>query len=274
MADSSKKPRGVPLVRAEGARLESGDEFLTPELMARDPRLLRKFKTDRTRRAETVLELGNCLYFYVGHASPRFGDIVFVYDPAMPATWKEGTATRFDTGGVIGYIRAHGLPDIDAEKRDHPEKLSADEKEAFREYVHRASHQLPLGEWQVAFQTFLDKHYKSPREYVREREPGCQCRPAIDDSTGRHHDKRNQRPAWTWEIQVLRDHDIFDGLWLLRMSSEKEQKLKDALEDRTDEHDRWLQVLEDGSLFVSARPDSEAIDVCSQVEQVISSWIE
>jgi hypothetical protein len=135
MAEGFDKPRKVPLVRAEGSLYDTG-KHATPQRLATDPRFLRSFKSTRTAVAEEVLGLDDCLYFYVGYACPRFGDMVFVYDPAMSASWP-GSATPFDTGGIIGYIHANGLPgkDLEGEKCRHAVSLSDGEKAIFREYV-------------------------------------------------------------------------------------------------------------------------------------------
>lgn len=265
MVQDVKMRKGVPLVRIEGKAYDTG-EMVTPERLAAEPRLLRKFKTKRTIRAEDVLELGDCLYFYVGYACPGFGDMVFVFDPAVSARWS-GTATPFDTGGVIGYIRALGLPGkaLDEQKRRDATPLTPEETRLCREYVH--AHRIPeMGRWQRAFAEFLAAYYKQPGEYVRGTKPD------YDDKTGRHHHDENIRPAWTWEIQAHCDHDLFDGLWLLRLSFEKEQKLWAALEEDDDETNPWWRVLEDADVFSTSKA-TEKEEVSTEAQKVIESWV-
>lgn len=96
-------------------------------------------------------------------------------------------------------------------------------------------------------------------------------RPKSDDPTGRHLHPRNDREAWTWEIQAHKDHGVLDGLWLLRMASEKEQILRQALEDLPQD-DPWWQALGDGSIFASCS-ESESKGVCREVERMILSWL-
>lgn len=264
MAQGFDKARKVPLVRAEGFPYNTG-EHATSQRLAADPRFLRSFKSTRTAVAEEVLGLGDCLYFYVGYACPRFGDMVFVYDPAVSASWP-GSATPFDSGGIIGYIHANGLPgkDLEGEKCRYAAPLSDSEKTIFREYV-QAHRIVDLRTWQPRFDAFLATHYDRAADYVRAE------RPKGDDPTGRHLHPRNDREAWTWEIQAHRDHGILNGLWLLRMSSEKEQMLRQALEDLP-ENDPWWQALGNASIFAPCS-ESEGMGVCREAERVILSWL-
>lgn len=263
MVEGAEKRRSVPLVRTEGSLGE-----VTPERLVADPRFLREFKTERTRRAEEALGIEGCLYFYVGHACPDFGDMVFVYDPTMSARWK-GTATPFDTGGIIGYIHADGLPGraLDDAKRREATGLSDEEKKAFRHYI-EAHRILALREWQPRFEAFIATYFASAADYVRGN------RPDEDDETGRHHHRSNDRRAWTWEIQAHRDHPIFEGLWLVRMSAEKHQRLSAALEDVEDENNPWWRVLQDRRIFPPPPPASETkTEVCGAAEEEIASWV-
>lgn len=264
MADSIDKPRKVPLVRAEGGPYDG--TYVTPQQLAADPRLLPGFKTQRTRAAEAALGLGDSLYFYVGFACPDFGDMVFVYDPAVSFAW-EGTATPFDTGGIIGYIHANGLPGeaLAAEKRRAATPLTDEEGAMCLGYVQRHVC-ATLRDWQARFDAFVAAYYDGgAASYVRGE------RPKPHEETGRHRHEKNERRAWTWEIQSHREHNVFDGLWLLRMSFEKEQLLTAALEDRGRD-DPWRRVLKDGDIFARCEAH-DAKAVCADVEKVISSWV-
>lgn len=260
------RQRSVPLVRIEGLAPDDAGEAVTPERLAADPRLLRRFKTKRTRQAELALELGDCLYFYVGYACPDFGDMVFVFDPVPSAGWP-GTATPFDTGGTIGYIHADGLPGTglsDAQRKDAT-PLSDGERAMLQRYVH-ARRTPDLRAWQREFEGFIATYFDCAGDYVRGEMPKS------DEGTGRHREP-NERRAWTWEIQKHLDHDIFDGLWLLRMSFEKEQKLTAALESLSrDVQDPWWAILEDRDKFLSSQ-EWEKRDVWSEADVVIRSWL-
>jgi hypothetical protein len=260
-------PRKVPLVRVEGFPYDMG-MHASPQQLVADPHLLRRFKNRRTTMAEEVLDLGDCLYFYAGYACPDFGDMALVYDPAMSAQWQ-GSATPFDTGGIIGYIRAHGLPALVAEQRRHAAPLTEEEKDSFRRYVR--SHRIDLGTWLEAFERFLDAHYEHVQRSERAAGYVRGERPSGPDPTNRHGGNDDRR-AWTWEIQAHRDHGVLDGLWLLCMTSEKRRQFLAALESRPD--DPWWAIVDDRSIFLSClESESANTDVCRSVERAILSWL-
>lgn len=264
MAEGLDTPRKVPLVRVDGFPYDTG-MHASPQQLVADPRFLRSFKNRRTMVAEEVLGLGDCLYFYVGYACPRFGDMAFVYDPAMSAQWPGG-ATPFDTGGIIGYIHATDLPGktLEEEKRQQPTRLSDEEKEIFRRYVE--SHRIDLHAWQGHFVAFLETEYDRSADYV------SGVRPRGDDPTGRHLHPGNVREAWTWEIQAHRDHSVLEGLWLLRISVGQEQLLRDALEDRPKD-DPWWLALEDTRIFSPSEAEWEKERICKDAERTILTWL-
>lgn len=254
---------GIPLVRTEGGPPGPGAKGVAPHDLVMDPRLLRAHKTARTRQAEAVLALGDCLYFYVGHACSDFGDMVFVYDPAMSSAWP-GSATRFDTGGVIGYIHADGLPSIDDAKRSAPEKLSDEEKRVFHEYVHRHPHRMPLKEWHAAFQDFVKTYYKTPGDYVLGQPPDPM------DATDRHQ-APNGRRAWTWEIQAHQDHDVFTGLWLLCLRPDRYNELRKLVRKNPGlpAMPQWKEALQNRDLV----PAIPSPNVWAEAERRITEWL-
>jgi hypothetical protein len=261
---AARRSRSIPLVRVEG-NPKSGYE-VTPESLVKQPRLFPNFKTPRSCTAEKVLGLNkDSLYFYVGYACPEFGDMVFVYDSAMSATWR-GTATPFDTGGIIGYIHATGLPGrslTDAQRKDAA-PLTEAEKAPLREYVQ--DHLIAnLAEWQDRFEEFITEFFDGPANYVR------RDRPKIDDKTGRHLDVRNEPRAWTWEIQAHREHHLFEGLRLMRMTTEKQRRLKLALHDAPDHP--WWEILDDERIFDQYSDCMTAEETCAQVQAEILSWL-
>lgn len=258
--------RSVPLVRIEGLRPYDTGEAVTPERLAADPRLLRRFKTKRTCQAELALELGDCLYFYVGYACPHFGDMVFVFDPVLSAAWP-GTATPFDTGGIIGHIRAEPLngTTVTEEQRRNPSSMEDDVKTTFMGYVH-AHRILDLGTWRGAFEAFISSHFDSAADYVQGQKP------KVDDPTGRHRHPDNERRAWTWEIQKHQDHDIFDGLWLLCLNPDRHNELRKAVRDLADHalKTRWQALLRDKNVV----PDLVDEHPAYEAERRMAQWLQ
>lgn len=207
----------MPLIRVEG-NLEGNNESRNelPEQI-RDGKLLRASKTTRTRCVEQNLGLGEALYFYVGHACPAFGDCVFVYTPEVSNTWA-GTVTPFDTGGLVGYIHGKGIP----ETKCVPEEVSEPDWQALRAYIKARIHSIDV--WRDEFRKFIDEYFAGrPDNYVAGARP-VQC-----DADQRHPDLRNERRAWTWELQVHSDHELFDGLILCCMSDDKRTDLRKRL---------------------------------------------
>lgn len=95
------------MVRTEGKAFASAASW-TPEAFLNLPVLRRASKSATTRKVEADFALGDCLYFYGGHACPDFGDIVLAYDETM-ADDDGGSATPFDTGGLHnGMVRHDG----------------------------------------------------------------------------------------------------------------------------------------------------------------------
>lgn len=238
----------VPLVRVEGKAFARG-ATLTIDRMLREPVLLRASKSDGTRRAESAFNLGDSLYFYVGHACPDFGQIVLVFDP----TWSEsapGSTTPFDTGGLLaGLVRADGTDDVPARCR----------------YLDQ--HRRPLLGWRTRFAAYLSMHFASAVDYVLGR------RGITDDPSGRLLDPSNERRAWTWELQVHQDHRVTDDLLLLCIPSDVADALRAALlQLPPDEAEPWETLLDSARSRV-APADGEAPVVCSMAEAEIASWL-
>lgn len=180
----------LALIRAEGKAFADG-RTLSPEAFVQLPRLQVASKTDDTRRVEQEFKLGDCLYFFAGHACPDFGEVVLVYEAGM-ADADKGDATPFDTGGLhAGYIRYTSSP-VESE-------------------VYYRNHRCPLEKWQIQAQAYVRDYFDSKEAYVLGQ------RPVRDDPTGRLMHKGNERRAWTWEIRIHRDHPIESsllGIWM------------------------------------------------------------
>lgn len=239
---------GIPIVRTEGKSF--GDALtLTPEVMLQRPLLLRSRKTDLTREAERNLELGDALYFFVGHACPAFGDIVLAYEPDWTSQ-SPGTATPFDTGGLhAGYVNANGA-------------ASGVEGRAYL-----AAHRVPLSEWRAAFDAFLAQFFASPRAYVLGEAPHT------DDPTNRLLHPANERRARTWELQVHDDHPLLRSLLLLCVSSDVAEALRIGLLQLSDADAADWDELLDSARFRAAPAAHDAPILCRMAEQEISSWL-
>jgi hypothetical protein len=237
----------VPLVRTEG-KLFTGATSVTPLRLVREPLLLRESKTDATREVERAFDLGDCLYFYAGHACPDFGDVVFVYEP----DWSEdasGSATPFDTGGAYtGKIAADGL----------------DAGAAGKAYVD--GHKVELSAWRAALDTHIVQYFESPGMYV------LGSSPRTDDPTHRLLRPGNQRRAWTWEVRLHQDHPVHLHLRLLCMTSDFAEQLRIAVLDLPpDEARAWDDVLDHRSLWVHAADRDP--HVATRAERWIVSWL-
>lgn len=237
----------VPLVRTEGKPYTAAATAM-PAGLVRDGLLLRASKTDATREVERAFDLGDCLYFYAGHACPDFGDVVLVYDPE----WSEGVsggATPFDTGGVYwGKIAADGMNSGAAAKA----------------YVD--THKVALPGWCGMLQTYLTEYFETPAGYVL-GEP-----PRVDDPTHRLRGPHNERRAWTWEVRVHQDHPVRLNLRLLCMTSDFADELRMAvLSLPPDEAATWEDVLDHRSLRVDAAGPGPTVSI--QAERTIASWL-
>lgn len=192
--------------------------------------------------------------------------MMLAYDPGMSERWS-GTATPFDTGGLIGHIEATGLPGstLAPEKQRTAAGLSDEETAEVRAYL-QAHLIRDLSQWPERFDAFLKTYYNSPASYVLGERPNL----SADEETNRHRNNTDRR-AWTWEIQAHRDHDLFEGLWLLRMSSELEELLLTALADSGDS--RWSVLLRDASIYEKAPVDDQATHVGLRAQKEIASWV-
>jgi hypothetical protein len=180
-----------------------------------------------TLATEKAAELPRSVYFYVGYASPSFGDVVFVYGPKVTDD-KEWSASAFDTGGVfhkhINY--------------DHVrcEKNPAD-------YIRKRTIHCP-GDWRTPFDAFLRSCFPAgPAGYVRGDRPGPNC----PDDCGRLALNNKNRRAWTWEIRIhskvpLKDKHLV-AVWI---AAEYRAHLEEFLGELDDQTRRaWIKFFQD-----------------------------
>jgi hypothetical protein len=194
-------PRMISLIRSEGKEFTDGPS-LTPQEFLQLPELRRSSKTQRTRAVEDALGLGDCLYFFAGHACPDFGDVVLLYDDEI-ADKDEGGATPFDTGGLHSNLVHHSS--------------KSDAKAYYRD------HAVPLSGWREAIRPYLKSYFESPAAYVTGSPP------IHDDPSHRLRHPQNSRRAWTWEIRLHRDHPVEQGLRRAWMSAEYFEIVREGL---------------------------------------------
>jgi hypothetical protein len=181
----------LALIRAEGKVFPSGTS-LTPEVFLQTSTLQRASKSEATRRVEIDFDLGDCLYFFAGHACSEFGDVVLVYDEAM-ADSDTGSATPFDTGGL------------------HANHIHYDPTSGANRPSYCRSHMRTLGEWRRHAREYIEEHFESTEAYI------LGDKPIKDDKTMRLLNPSNSRRAWTWEVRIHRDHPLEEsllGVWM------------------------------------------------------------
>jgi hypothetical protein len=236
----------LPLVRTEGKDFAEG-LTLNAQSFIELPTLKRASKSDIARKAEAAFELGDCLYFFAGHACPDFGDLVLSYSSDM-ADAEEGSATPFDTGGLSeGHIHADAL----------------DGGEPRAPYVRR--HTTELQTWRSQAAGYLVEHFPSEAAYV------AGAVPSRNDSSGRlQHPKNNDRRAWTWEVRIWRDHPIEHALLKAWVAADYFEGIRQALQNTaSDASGRCADLIAAGRL-VSAAPGDL---VHPWAEQEMASWL-
>ena len=233
----------VPVVRVEGLRPD-GNVSITPEALVVAGRLQRDSKSARTRKAEAALGLGDVLYFYVGWANPDFGDMVFAYHPEM-TQGHTGSATYFDTGAF------------------HRGAIHRTDNSTSHDYLEL--HRMELPGWQPAFDAYVSEYFASASAYMTGQ------RPTTDDPSGRLLHANNGRWAWTWELQLLEDHDLGASLLQAFFAREVHQKFQSLYENAQEQADRQMAaVLVKTSEEVDA---SDGFGACQRAEEVMATWV-
>jgi len=242
------------LPRANGGQGVCFGATVTPDGLVEERPLRRASKTDATRTVEAAYNLGDCLYFYAGHACPDFGDFVFVYEPNCMDR-SGGDATPFDTGGLYwGYIYVE----------DFSSPVSvASAANAKRAYVDDARRRLST--WRRETAMYLAEHFRSVRAYV------TGDRPARDDASGRLFHPANGRRAWTWEVRVHHDHPVLSSLRRAWVSNDLYQALRISVMALADDarRTRWQARLRD-RLVVPAPPGASPHALA---EQEMAAWL-
>jgi hypothetical protein len=139
------------------------------------------FCSNATREAEDNLGLGRSVYFYAGRAVSDFGDVALAFEPAVEAS-HTGSATAFDTGGLLG-------------KPPHCLKctLTDEPLEKKQKFARRSTARLQC--WRKFFRHQLAAYFSTPADY-------WDGRPAHDDPEELYAPARDNLPrAWTAEVR-------------------------------------------------------------------------
>jgi hypothetical protein len=144
--------------------------------------------SDATRLAEDILGLGRSSYFFVGRACLDFGDVALAFTPKCEEG-HTGSATPFDTGGLINGRIQGNLPD--------PGNARCD-------FGSSATIQLSL--WRTAFGHYLAAYFSTPLDYWTARQP------SRVDPEGIYRHPDNTFRAWTFEVRFSEGHSIYNNL--------------------------------------------------------------
>jgi hypothetical protein len=215
------------LVRCEAgddsqkAAFDNGFKY-TVDRLYEEEALRASSKNQVARDAEQRFGLGDCLYFYAGYACPRFGDIVFVFDPCI-ADEKQGNAGDFDSGGLsLGKIKFE-WPPADLEQW-------------------ASEHRWALDVWQERCRSYVSQYWdESWPSFVRGT-------PAVrNDDAGRLLHRENWREAWSVEVRLHADQPIGEGILRIGVTPAARIRVRQrALDDDDDSRaDRWLRRLDD-----------------------------
>jgi len=212
------------------------------------PWLLPSDKGDTARRVESAFDLGDCLYFYVGHACPGYGLVALVYNPEMART-AQGYTTPFDSGWLL---LGTGLEALGGEAER-------------KTYLHEV--RKPLASWQGAFEDYLARYFRSASDYVLGQ------RPADPSPPYRH--PFSTRVGWTWEVQLHQKHDLFEQLRLMTVAYDVGEAIRSkALELYGQLDPKWHELLLSNH-FIQVDPPGErsSRDACERAEQEVASWL-
>ena len=153
----------------------------------------------QTRAAERGLGiLGEPYYFYVLRAEDSYGLVVFVFREAVDAAWPADAmgATPFDSGGWW----------LDKILTEPP--LNAAERQAgFRTL------DVPLRDWQGAFERYILGQYDTLGHYLEGRAPNADTQPSGIGFTIVKGEPNTAR-AWTWEVRI--PHGLVAGRLVLQ----------------------------------------------------------
>ena len=165
---------------------ERGDwrELVTKAIQGEWPAPAASVQTLAAERGLGIL--GQPYYFYVLRAEDSYGLVVFVFREAVDAAWPADAmgATPFDSGGWW-LERIHTAPPLDAVER----------QAAFRAL------EVPLQDWQSAFERYVLEQYDTLAQYLEGHAPKA-ANPPPDLGFTILKGQPNTARAWTWEVRV------------------------------------------------------------------------
>lgn len=132
----------------------------------------------KTAKAESEMEMGRNVYYYVGRAFPGFGQPVAAFDPKKRISGVSSFTTPFDTGGLHDDM----IPLT--EPLDLRGKKKAVETNSYMDL----SYETPMSSW-------IGTAFKTPAEYTLGERPTCSAVSIIDI-------KNCMDRAWTWEGRI------------------------------------------------------------------------
>ena len=184
--------------------------------------------SSETLKAESGLGiLGKPYYFYVLRAEESFACVIFVLDEAEGVVWPEDAkgATPFDSGGWLEIVSTE--PPLDATAR----------QAAFRKL------DVPLRDWQNAFEQHIQAQYDTVGDYLKGRAPKFDHPPA-EAGFAIIKGKPNKPRAWTWEVRV--PHELIAGRLTVKTVYMAESDLDDYVDwlpysPLADSESRWIQ---------------------------------
>ena len=201
--------------------------------------------------------LGQPYYFYVLRVEDSYGLVVFVFREAEDAAWPADAmgATPFDSGGWwLEKIRTE--PPLDTAAR----------QSAFR------SLDVPLHDWQGAFERYILAQYDTLGEYLEGRVPMADALPEAGFTIVRG--QPNTARAWTWEVRIPHgmvarrltlqaaymtevSRDMYlDWLWRGELADAESRSIQEWLEGH-------VIVPQDGELVVQAARSSIASEAAN-----------
>lgn len=212
----------LPLVRTEGKIFENQLQVTVETLLDPTAQLQVECRSARAIAAEQGLNLGDCLYFYVGYACSDFVEMalnrvirtafVLLYDNSIVTHTDTGGHTPFDSGGVWhGYIRFS--PEMTTEQA--------------RTWAAACPSVNTLANWRDNVDEYVSRAFGTEGDYVEATHP----RVSDTEGDGRMTHPRNDRRAWTYEVRLHRDHPLHDGLRAIVANAESVEAILQALEN-------------------------------------------
>ncbi len=147
-----------------------------------------------------------CTYFYAGQADSHYGNLLFVYWPAMEKG-KEGEASPYDSGGVY---RGKCDPFRGMSDTDWPSPNAV----AFLKSTAYA-----LSDWREYFAYYLDEYFVQDwQRYCLGQPPSANptplsCWESLPARFSSNFSPKVDWPSWSWEVRVRGKIPLAEGLF-------------------------------------------------------------